>query len=411
MNKMIKYKTYSMRLFPTKEQEQSILELSRISTQIYNHFLNVEQKEYLENKKIFGNYELHKQQAILKHTPEFIHWEKLNSKSSQAIINSLYNNYRSFFNLIKKDKSAKPPNTKNENIFQTIVLNQSGWSFKKDNIVLINKIPVKYSTIFNFKDSKIKEMRISFINKKWVVSCVTEIQTELPSNKTIENKVLAIDLGIKTLATGITTNGEMVCIPNKPKKIDKYFSKQIGKIQTKKAKCKKDSNRYKHLSKTIKKIYSRKNSQKKNYLHIQVNKILNMNHHTIILGDLQVKKLMEVEKNKTKKISRSFGRSNISMFVDILTYKAEEKGINVIKVNETNTTQLNCLTNKLFPEKVELKDREVEITKDIVIDRDLNSAINIYNRWHGTHLAALTPPLDLSSVLTRYNLVREPHDL
>jgi hypothetical protein len=55
MNKMIKYKTYSMRLFPTKEQEQSILELSRISTQIYNHFLNVEQKEYMENKKILGN--------------------------------------------------------------------------------------------------------------------------------------------------------------------------------------------------------------------------------------------------------------------------------------------------------------------------------------------------------------------
>ena len=107
MNKMIKYKTYSMRLFPTKEQEQSILELSKISTQIYNHFLNVEQKEYKENKKILGNYELHKQQAILKHTTEFIHWEKLNSKSSQAIINSLYNNYRSFFNLIKKDKYSK----------------------------------------------------------------------------------------------------------------------------------------------------------------------------------------------------------------------------------------------------------------------------------------------------------------
>jgi IS605 OrfB family transposase len=129
-----------------------------------------------------------------------------------------------------------------------------------------------------------------------------------------------------------------------------------------------------------------------------------MNHHTIILGDLQVKKLMELEKNKAKKTSRSFGRSNISMFVDILTYKAKEKNTNVIKVNETNTTQLNCLTNKLFPVKVELKDREVELSKDIIIDRDLNSAINIYNRWHGTHLAALTPPLDLSSVLTKYNL-------
>ena len=131
-----------------------------------------------------------------------------------------------------------------------------------------------------------------------------------------------------------------------------------------------------------------------------------MNHHTIVLGDLQVKKLMELEKNKTKKTSRSFGRSNISMFVDFLTYKAETKGINVLKINETNTTQLNCLTNKLFDKKVELSDREVKLREDIVIDRDLNSAINIYNRFYNTHLASLTMPLDLSSVLMKNNLIK-----
>ena len=411
MNKVLQYKTYSMRLFPTQSQEQSIIELSQIATQIYNHFLQLNQKEYSENKKMFGNYSMHKLQAQLKHTTEFKHWEKLNSKASQATLNNLYSNYRSFFNLIKKDKTAKPPNLKNEDVFHTILFNQCGWSFKKNNIVELNKTPIKYASHFDLENSKIKEMRITFKNNKWIVHCIVEMKIEKPLEKHIENKVLAVDLGIKTLATGIDTNGQVVIIHNKPKKIDKYFSKQIGKIQNKKSKCKKDSRRYKHLSKRISKLYFRKAVQKKQYLHTRVNELLSMNHHTIVLGDLQVKKLMTLEVNKTKKTSRSFGRSNISMFVDFLTYKAEWKGINVLKINETNTTQLNCLTNKLFPQKVELKDREVRLNTHIVIDRDLNSAINIYNRWYGTHLASLTMPLDLSSVLTKYNLVRKLHDL
>jgi len=404
MNKMCKYKTFSMRLFPTKEQEQSIRELSQISTQIYNHFLGLNQKEYTTNKKMLDNYQMHKHQTVLKHT-QFKKWEKLNSKASQATLDNLYSNYRSFFNLSKKDKAARPPNKKDENIFHTIIFNQCGWRFKKNGIVELNKIPIKYASHFDVKNSKIKEMRITYQNNKWIVYCISEMEIAKPQEKQIENKVLAIDLGIKTLATGIDTDGQVVIIHNKPKKVDKYFSKQIGKIQTKKAECKKDSNRYRYLANTIHKLYNRKNSQKKQYLHTQVNNILSMNHHTIILGDLQVKKLMEQETNKTKKISRSFGRSNISMFIDFLTYKAEEKAVNVIKVNEVNTTQLNCLTNKLFDKKIELKDREVQLSKEIIIDRDLNSAINIYNRWYNNHLAALTPPLDLSSVLTKNNLL------
>jgi len=410
-SKKLKYKTLSMRLFPTKEQESEIISLSKISSQIYNYFLELNRNEYKNKNKILDNYKMHKIQAELKHTENFKAWERLSSTASHSILNSLYSGYRSFYSLIKKDKSAKPPNPKNENIFHTIVFNQSGWLFKSNNIIKLNRIPIKYASHFNLENCKIKEIKICYKNKKWIVYATVEVEIERPETKLIENKVLAIDLGIKTLATGIDTKGKVLIIHNKPKKIDKYFSKQIGKIQTKKAKCKKDSKRYKYLAKRINTLYNRKNSQKKNYLHIQVNKILNMNHHTIVLGDLQVKKLMELEKNKIKKISRSFGRSNISMFVDFLTYKAEIKGINVLKINETNTTQLNCLTNKLFDKKVELCDREVKLSEDIIIDRDLNSAINIYNRWHGTHLAALTPPLDLSSVLTRYNLVREPHDL
>ncbi len=110
------------------------------------------------------------------------------------------------------------------------------------------------------------------------------------------------------------------------------------------------------------------------------------------------------------KVSRSFGRSNLSMFMDFLAYKAIAKNVNVVRVNEWNTTQINCLTGKMFDQKVELGDREIMLSEGLLIDRDLNSAINIYRRWHENHIAAVAPPVEsfLSSVLERNNLLKEP---
>jgi hypothetical protein len=76
-------------------------------------------------------------------------------------------------------------------------------------------------------------------------------------------------------------------------------------------------------------------------------------------------------------------------------------------INEQWTTQLNCLTKKLFSSKIELKDREVQLSDTIIIDRDLNSAINILNRWFDSHIASMNAPLDLSSVLVKFNLYKE----
>lgn len=400
---MKEYLTISARIFPTVQQIEQFNKLSNIAKNIYNHFLLENEKLFKEKKKILELYETHKQLTILKKDkPD---WQLLNSKCSQRVLKSLYSNYKSFYNLIKKDKTVKPPQEIKHNFFKTLIFNQSGWIIKENNIIEINKIELKYKSKVDITKVKIKEIAIINRKNKWLLSIV--IEKELPNYKTKDHKILAIDLGLKRLATGIDSDEQLIKIPNKAKKIDKYFGKQIAKIQKKKSKCQKGSKRYRYLSKIISKKYHKKNSQKKQNLHIQVNKLLNMNYSIIVVGDLQVKKLMQLENNKHSKVSKSFGSSNIGMFMEILKYKALRKGTEVINVNEANTTQVNCLTGKKFPDRIELNDRIVKISKDIIIDRDLNSAINIYNRWYLQHIACLTGPLEISSVLMRYNLVKE----
>lgn len=382
-------KTYSLRLFPTQKQIHELNDLSNIYVEIWNKLIDIQQTEYKNNKKIFNKFDLNNKLPNLKN--QNVTWKKLNSKCIQTIATTVFSSYRSFFSLIKKDKSSKPPNKLNNDKFHTLIYNQSGWSFKQ-GLLYINKIPFKFKGKCDYSNENIKEIRIKFINNKWLVDLVINDEIKYSNEITKQTKILSVDLGLKNLASCIDNSGQTILIHNKSKKINKYFEKQINKVKSKLSKKKKNSKSYNRLNKTKLKLLRKKNTQIKQTLHIQSNKLSDMNYNTIVIGDLTVKKLMNKEKNKMKGIRKSFHESNISMFLDYLTYKCQNKNINLLKINETNTTQLNCLTGRRFSEKIELSQREVNITNDIVLDRDINSAINILKRYQEHHLASVNEP-------------------
>ena len=311
--------------------------------------------------------------------------------------------------MVKKDKNARPPKKIENKDYHTITWNQSGWIIKEQNQIIINKINFRYKSNMDISQLNIKEVRIKNVRNKWICDLVVDDKINYQEGLNIKTKVLAFDLGLSKLATGVDNKGNQIVVLNKSKKINKYFQKQIGKIQEKRSKTKKGSNRNLKLKKDLNQLYHKKNEQIKQTLHIQSKKLANMNYNTIIVGDLSVKKLMDKDgTNKNKSgIRKSFHQSNINMFLQFLSYKCQIKNINLTKIDEKWTTQLNCLTGKLFDKKAELSDREVKLSNDITIDRDLNSAINIMKRWFENQFAHMNEPLDISNVLRKYNLSKE----
>lgn len=401
-------KTYTIRLFPNIEQIKQLEELSIIRNILWNKLIDVEQLEYENNNKIVHNYELDKYITVLRQNEPF---NKFNSKACQRISKEIYSSYQSFFKKIQKDKTARPPRKildENINKFHTIIYNQTGWVVNNRNIITINKIKLEYKSHLNISEFNIKEIRIKYINNKWLCDICVEDKIQYKDIIEQENKILAIDLGLKKLGTAVDNKGNVIILNNKAKKVSKYFLKQISKVQTKLSKKKKGSNKYNKLKHTVNKLYNKKNRQIKQTLHTQSKQLLSMNYKTIVIGDLSVKKLMESEKNKNTKISKSFYMSNINMFLLFLTYKSYSYKTDIIKINEQYTTQTNSLTGKQFKEKINLADRTVKLSNDIEIDRDLNSAINILDRYFNNHLAVMTQPLDKSSVFHKYNLMKEP---
>jgi len=400
-------KTYQIRLFPSKEQVDDLIELSSIRSLVWNELLHIQQKSYELNKTIYNKFDLNNMLPELKE--KYPIWKKMNSKAIQTISTELFGSYRSFFNLIKKDKNTRPPKKIENKEYHTLTWNQSGWIIKDQNQIIINKINFRYGSNISISELNIKEVRIKYLRNKWICDLVVDDKPNYQEDLNIQTKVLAFDLGLSKLATGVDNKGNQIVVVNKSKKINKYFQKQIGKIQEKRSKTKKGSIRNLKLKNDLNKLYHRKNQQIKQTLHIQSKKLVNMNYNTIIVGDLSVKKLMEkdgVNKNK-KGIRKSFHQSNINMFLQFLSYKCQIKNINLTKIDEKWTTQLNCLTGKLFDKKAELSDREVKLSNEITIDRDLNSAINIMKRWFENQFAHMNEPLDISNVLRKYNLSGE----
>ena len=398
-------KTYTVRLFPNKEQIDSLNELSLIRNQLWNDLIDMQNVSYENDKKIRHNYDLDKEITKLRKTTNL---SKLNSKACQRISKEIYSSYQSFFRLIKKDKNARPPRKlENINQFHTIVFNQSGWVVNSNNEIKINKIKLRYKSHLELTYLNIKEIRVKHINNKWLCDiCIDEI-INYEDRLNQDNKVLGIDLGLKRLGTGIDNNGNEIVITNKSKKISKYYQKQISKLNSKISNKEKGSRKHKKLCKTKKKLYNKKNRQVKQALHTQSKQLLGMNYHTIVIGKLTVKKLMEDKQNKFKKVSKSFHQSNINMFIDMLKYKSYKYQTNLVEIEERHTTQTNSLTGKLFKNKIELGDRTVKLKEGVEIDRDLNAAINILNRYFNNHLASMTEPLDLSNVIHKFNLVNK----
>ena len=403
---MKQYRTYTIRLLPSKEQEQQLQNLSLARNTLYNALIDIEIQTYNETKKVKTEFDLDKDITILRKVSPSI--AQLNSKASQRVAKEIYSSYKSFFNLVKKDKTARPPHKVEDiNRFHTIAYNQTGWKFLSDTKVKLNGITLEYRGMPNidYTALSVKEVKLKFANGKYLLDLSTENTVAEPSKIEADNKVLAIDLGIKNLVNGIDNDGRWITLPNKAKKVNEYFREQISSVQSRMDKCTKGSKRYNRLRKVKKRLYRRRDAQTKQALHIQSKKLANMNYKTIVVGDLTVKKLMGKGSNKFAKTSRSFAETSIATFMEFLTYKCQARNTEVETIGEQWTTQQNCLTGKLFKEKIELSDRTVRLNDSIEIDRDLNAAINILKRYEQNHLALLTAPLDVSSVVNKYNLL------
>lgn len=358
-------KAFRYRIFPTSEQ--SVLLNKHIDSVrfLYNLALETKQSAYAKGVNL-NRYDLQVQLKDLKKECEWLH--EINSQSLQVALMNLDVAYLRFF----KGQNGFPKFKKKSsigsfNIPQNILLENGKLVIPKfkEGINIILHRPIK---------GAIRQATVSRTSTgKYFVSILCETgEGNKPKEKIKENTTLGIDLGIKSFL--VTSHGQIF---NNPKFLRKSMAR-FKYVQRKYSKYKGKRTKYR-----LAVLHEKVANQRKDFLHKVSTKLIRENQ-SLAIENLQVSNMV-----KNHNLAQSIMDAGWGMFVEMLKYKAEWHGKNILQIGVFEPSSKTCSCCGNINKNLTLKDREWACTAcNTLLDRDINAAMNIKNFAIKNHLSA-----------------------
>lgn len=315
-------KTYRFRIYPNKEQEVLLNKHFGCSRFVYNHFLNQRKEQYQANKKSDNYYAQAKTLTELKKQEETVWLKEVNSQTLQFALRSLDTAYVNFFR-----GNASFPKFKSKKHKNTFTVPQFG-KLEDGKIILPKfKDGIKVKLHREVK-GEIGKMSITKTpTGKYYVSIFTEQQIEsLPKT----NKQVGIDLGLKDFV--ITSDGKKF----KNNRYTKKYARELKKAQQHLSRKQNCSNGFEKQKLKVAKIHEKIANCRLDTLH-KVSRELVECYDLISVEDLNVKGMI-----KNHKLSKHISDASWGMFVNLLQYKCDCYGKELVKVNRFYPSSKTC---------------------------------------------------------------------
>ena len=356
-------KTYKYRLYPTRKQTEKLewtLETCRV---LYNSCLVDRNRHYKETCK--GLSRIDQQKILVQDKKNITCLKDIHSQVLQDVLFRVEKAYKAFFRRLKEKKGkAGYPRFKAEGRYDSVTYTQSGFEIDKDKLKLskIGHIKLKLHRSIN---GIIKTCTIKKEIDKWYVCFSVEY---CPAVKPVPDKQIGIDMGIKSFA--VLSNGRTI---DNPKYLMLSEEKLIKK-QKRLSKKKKGSNNRKKAVIKVARAHKKVCEQRKDFQHKESRKIVD-NYGYIAVEDLQIKNMV-----KNHNLAKSISDAGWGQFLSFLTYKAEEAGCYVEKVNPRYTSKMCSICGSVKSDMT-LSVREwICPVCNTEHDRDINASINILNK-------------------------------
>ena len=284
---------------------------------------------------------------------------QLNFSASQNILRQLDKAFQAFFRRIKQGDTPGFPRFKSKNRFHSITFPAYGDGIKiKNGKLYIQNVGHIRIKLHRDLEGKIKTVTIKRQNGRFYTSfsCDDVPQNILPAS----TKEIGIDVGIKSFA--VMSDGQIIDNPkylkqseDKLKELQKQYSKKRTRKTRKRLAC----------------LHEKVSNQRKDFLHKLSRQIVDR-FGFIFVENLKPKQMV---KNNFKILNKYINDAAWSQFFDLLSYKAEEAGRKLIKVNPEGTTQRCSQCGRIVPK--DLSVRVHDCPCGFKVDRDLNAAYNI----------------------------------
>lgn len=375
---------------PTDKHFSMIMDFCYMSKNLYNHANYLVRKEFTDNDKWLRYGELDK---ILRADTEYPDYKNMpTAQSAQQILRLLDKNWKSFFKSIKdwsknKDKYLGRPKMpkflKKDGKYLLVLTNQN--CKLRDGCVMFpnsfNGFSVKTKFVERQDFKSFQQVRIIPHKNRIVIELIYEIQSV--TKKSDNGRYIGIDIGVDNLATVCNNIGKTAFIINgKPlKSINQYYNKQISHYREV---CKKVNN--KDYSNRMDKLTEKRNAKIDDYLHkasrIIVDYCVENQINTIVIGQNKEWKQSSV---MSKRVNQHFVQIPFARLIEMIQYKAQERGIAVILTEESYTSGTSFIDNEMPIKENYNKARRIhrglfKSNNVTLINADLNGAYQIVKK-------------------------------
>lgn len=351
---------------------------------LYNVALEQRIIAYKHCRKSISVYDQKKELPILK--KELLEFGVVYNKCLGATLFRLDKAFKGFFRRLKTGDKPGFPRFKGKQHFFTLEYPAMYIKVKGKTLILptAGKLPVIKAKLTELAPEKFTTV---YITRNSTGNFYASFGYEVTEHKRLNDGILAIDLGIKTLATCVNDNGRFYSIGGF--KGYRWFNKQLDKVRSKRDRCKKHSRRWCFLTKIYQRVSEKKQNKLKDSLHKASHLICcKLAEKAVVIGDLSQSQM--VAKSENKRLNRAVQNDwGLYKFVQQLEYKTKLYGKTLHKINEryTSKTCSKCSHIQDMP----LYKRTYHCPNcGLKMDRDQNSAVNILNRfvaWLEPHIA------------------------
>ena len=380
----MKRKGYKYIIYPNEAQEILINKTFGCVRQVHNLLLNEKESVY----HLFHDYpELFKSHKYL--TPAYyksIH-EYLTEVDSQALTSAWMNlgsSFKNFFNGTHRHPRYKSKkHTKNSYTTHTT----------NDNIRLEGN-GVKLPKLGVVKLRKHRELPNGAVIKAATISKTSTNKYYVSLRIEYEEEIIIIDDSFqKTIGLDFALNGFYVDTTGKKANYPMYYIntvKKLAKAQRKLSKRIRGSKNYYKQKLVVAKVHEKILNQRNDFLHQESRRLVNK-YDIIGVETLDLTQMM-----KTKYVSTKISDISYNKFVNYLSYKCEDSGKTLHKVDKYYASSKICSVCGTKKKTLPLSTRTYSCECGNVIGRDHNAAINIATQ---SMISYLTNPIEAGTAL------------
>ena len=355
-------KAYLFRIYPNKEQEVLLSKTFGCCRFLYNTMLSDKIREYKTTGK------------MLKNTPAMYKKEYpfLKEVDSLALANVQLHLERAYKNFFRNPSVGFPrfkSRHKNQNSYTTNVVN--GNILLEDGKLKLPKLgKVRIRQHREIPEGyRLKSVTVSReASGKYYASLLYEYDCGEYQAASCDYKAARI-LGIDYAMHGMTVFSDEsdVVYPGYLRQAQEKLAREQRRLSN----CQKGSRNYEKQKRKVALCHEKVRNQRKDYIHKLTRRIADT-YDAVGVENLDMKAMSQCLKFGKRVMDNSYG-----MFRDILTYKLEEQGKRLVKIDRFFPSSKKCSKCGKVKKELKLSERIYSCDCGNIMDRDKNAAINI----------------------------------